>query len=154
MLPEYLHLRQVQLKGPIWARFYSCFVKINITNGLNCKHLLSTDEMFHKIDTTTDYLKFYDLDHISVWCQTNRLNTNLNRCKIVNYTREYITVQFDYMLQNKNLDRCSAINDLGIYFDSKLSFVDHIGMVVSDCLMHGFIHRICREITNANCLIT
>lgn len=130
----------------------------DITNGLNCEHLLFADDLkiFYKIDTTADCLVLQnDLDRISSWCHRNRLHMNVNKCKILSYTRKYNTVDFDYILENGVLDRCSTVKDLGVQFDCKLNFIEHINtMIASAHRMYGFIYRNCREFTNSNCLMT
>jgi hypothetical protein len=38
---------------------------------------------------------------------------------------------FQYVIGDSDLERVDVINDLGILVDSRMTFVDHIGSIVS-----------------------
>ena len=48
----------------------------------------------------------------------------------MSYTRKYVPVIYNYKLDKIILERCTNDKDLGIYFDSKLSFTYHIDEIV------------------------
>lgn len=51
---------------------------------------------------------------------------NVNKCKIRTCSRKYKPVICDYYFDNVVLDRNHPIKDLGITFNTKLSFNDHM----------------------------
>jgi hypothetical protein len=53
---------------------------------------------------------------------------------------------FQYVIGDSDLERVDAINDLGVLVDSRMTFVDHIGSIVSkSARILGFSKRISRE---------
>jgi hypothetical protein len=53
-----------------------------------------------------------------------RLNT-AKTC-VVSYTRKTNFLSYDYQLCHAIITRTSSINDLGVFFDSKLHFHNHV----------------------------
>jgi hypothetical protein len=55
-------------------------------------------------------------------------------------------VMFQYVIGDSDLERVDVIHDQGALVDSRMTFVDHIGSIVSkSARMLGFIKRISRE---------
>ena len=55
-------------------------------------------------------------------------------------TRKQNHVFYSYKIEDTPLNRSSHIKDLGISFDQKLTFADHIGEIVTTSFkMYGFI---------------
>jgi len=52
------------------------------------------------------------------------LKLNINKCKLAFYGRG-INYEYKYYLSSTVLERVDVINDLGVVFDSELSFVSH-----------------------------
>ena len=52
------------------------------------------------------------------------LKLNTNKCKIAFYGRD-INYDYKYHLSSTDLQRVEVIKDLGVVFDSQLSFVSH-----------------------------
>jgi hypothetical protein len=53
---------------------------------------------------------------------------------------------FQYVICDSDLERVDAINDLGVLVDSRMTFVDHIGSIVSkSAKILGFSKQISRE---------
>lgn len=76
---------------------------------------------------------------------------NIKKCLIISFTRRPDrTFQFfAYTMNNIPLARVNQIRDLGIIFDSKLSFCNHVNSIVSKASRAlGFICRSLRNFTN------
>jgi hypothetical protein len=54
-----------------------------------------------------------------------QLTLNINKCKIVSYSRKSIDVN-DYFLDTTILKHATSISDLAVKFDQKLNFSLHI----------------------------
>lgn len=129
----------------------------SVTNcAVNSECLLYADDLkiFRIIESHVDsQLLQQDLTEINKWCATNGLSLNISKCKTVRYTRNANTIDFNYNLNDVVIDLAPSIRDLGVIFDSKLSFSHHIEHVTSTSLKtFGFIVRNTRPFININAL--
>jgi hypothetical protein len=70
------------------------------------------------------------------------------RCKYISISRGSKLVMFQYVIDDSDLERVAVINDLGVLVDSRMTFFDHIGSIVSKSgRMLGFIKRISSSMT-------
>lgn len=109
--------------------------------------LLFADDLkiFSKIETIQDTRKLQrDIITINNWCQLNNLQLNIQKCHVMSFTRRHQSTfqYFNYNINNVTLNRNTETRDLGILFDSKLSFDNHISNMVSKAYQTlGFICR-------------
>ena len=78
-----------------------------------------------------------DLIKLRNWCFNNRLLLNPDKTKlIVLGSRQMISKLQDFRLTllDKELLPVDSVKDLGVVFDSKLSFNDHINKIASSCM--------------------
>jgi hypothetical protein len=65
---------------------------------------------------------------------------------VATFTKKVKPLLFDYTLNNKILLRRSSVQDLGVLFDSKLSFCDHILSITSAAFKSlAFVLRSAKE---------
>ena len=101
------------------------------------------------IDLQSDLMSFYD------WCKTNRLSLNIDKCKVMGFTRKNSEFVFSYHFDGSILPFSNSIRDLGIYLDKKLTFSHHIDFVVNRAnSVLGFIKRELREMCDPYCAKT
>jgi hypothetical protein len=87
-----------------------------------------------------------DLDRLCAWCDVNKLNLNVRKCKVITFSRAKVQVTYDYRLNGQNLERVSVKRDLGVLMDSKLTFSEHVDVTVSKARqMLGFIMKVSRD---------
>jgi hypothetical protein len=56
-------------------------------------------------------------------------------------------MEFSYMLDGTVLDRISSINDLEVIMDEKITFSEHVDVMVANAfVMLGFIRRLSLEL--------
>ncbi|GBO31455.1 putative RNA-directed DNA polymerase from transposon BS [Araneus ventricosus] len=72
-----------------------------------------------------------DLDCLFNWCTDNRLHLNIEKCSVLSYTRRAQPLNHVYKINNLVLTRSNTVTDLGIIFDTKLDFSQHIDTMVS-----------------------
>ncbi|KAK9496777.1 hypothetical protein O3M35_012971 [Rhynocoris fuscipes] len=89
-----------------------------------------------------------NLDSLQVWCSNNGLHLNVSKCYQICCTKKFNSVSnyFQYKLNDQYLTKVEIIKDLGVYFDSKLSFKYHILQIFSKALkVLGFVIRFSRS---------
>lgn len=130
----------------------------DLCNNLDCEKLLFADDLkiFCNINSIDDCLALQQQIHkIELWCQNNKLEMNVSKCKILTYTRRVAPVEFLYTFNLTELSRGQTIKDLGILFNTKLDFGEHINVVARSSLkLLGFIIRNCKQFSNVNVLKT
>lgn len=83
-----------------------------------------------------------DLNRFQNYCTINKLDLNISKCYVCSFTRKPIHILFNYTLKNSSLSRVSFIRDLGVTFDSKLLFDNHVNNVVNKASKAlGFVLR-------------
>lgn len=130
----------------------------DIIDVISCSGLLFADDfkIFSSVSSVSDCRVLQtDLDRVQMWCDVNRLQLNLTKCKVVSYTRRKVLIGGNYSLGGSVLSRCESIKDLGVLFDSKLSFAGHIHAKVAEASRaYGFIVRNCGSFGNILTLTT
>lgn len=122
----------------------------------NSSKLLFADDLklYKKITCSDDCaLLQNDIDKVHIWCVSNRLHLNASKCKVVTFTRKHSTIDNVYSIDGMLLSRSNSTKDLGVIFDSQLTFIDHINLKVKEATkMLGFIIRNCKSFTNIRAL--
>jgi hypothetical protein len=72
-----------------------------------------------------------DLKKLSEWFDRNSLLLNVGKCKTITFARSRHPVEFSYMLGGTVLDRVSSINDFGVIMDEKMTFSEHVDVMVA-----------------------
>ena len=143
---------QGSVLGPL---FFILFIN-DIVLGVNCYCLLYADDLklYLAIKDESDCLLLQaDLDLINDWCTSNFLPLNAAKCNTVTYTRKLNPMQYEYAINRIHLNKLEVFKDLGIIFDSKLTFNQHINVIVSSAYKTlGFIIRNSGELNNIDTL--
>lgn len=94
-----------------------------------------------------------DLDRLNAWCVLNKLHLNLSKCVHMSFYRCNNPIQFVFKIGNYFLKAVKSNMDLGVVFDSSLSFVNHIEYIIPRAYkVLGFLRRNCSEFTDPNTL--
>jgi hypothetical protein len=69
-----------------------------------------------------------DLDNLSNWTEKWLLKLNVNKCKFMSFggSHDSDASKTQYMIAGVNLEHVDVMKDLGVKFDPKLKFTDHI----------------------------
>jgi hypothetical protein len=139
---------QGSVLGPL---FFNIFIN-DLVDDLDVPHLLFADDMkiYLRIDSIDDALRLQGcIEEISRMCKLNNLVLNHLKCSIVSFTRKTKPLLFDYKINGSILTRRESIRDLGVIFDSKLSFGEHIRTIAGTAFRAlGFVLRAGREFSD------
>lgn len=121
--------------------------------------LLFADDVkiYYRIKSINDAIQLQrDIDTIHAWCTTNKLSLNASKCNTMSFTRKTSPLMpFNYNIDGVALTKVSSIKDLGIIFDSRLSFELHYNNLTSRAYkILGFISRSLREFKSINTYTT
>lgn len=86
------------------------------------------------IKSLSDAQKLQDaINEFVSWCDSNRLDINLSKCKIITYNskNKKNRVHFDYCIRGHKIDRVTEIKDLGIMMDENLQFNKHLEYITN-----------------------
>jgi len=125
---------------------------INDLHFSNSRKLLFADDMkiFRLVKSSLDSILLQDdLNTLSIWCKQNNLLLNTDKCKVMSFSRSRSPLLLNYYLNNTLLHRVFENIDLGVTFDTTLSFNRHylnISKKASSIL--GFITRTCKDFSN------
>ncbi len=132
---------QGSVLGPL---IFNIFIN-DIVKDIKSSALLYADDLklYRRIICYQDCIELQsDLDKISIWCKSNYLSLNLEKCYILSYSLAKQIIDYKYRIDNVLLSRPSHVKDLGVVFDTKLSFSAHIQTLTSDAIkLLGFIMR-------------
>ena len=117
----------------------------------HCNFLLYADDLkiFKQVTSQSDiFLIQQDLDRLDSYCKQNKISLAHSKCKHITFTRNHTVHYGQYSIDNQALGKVSFIGDLGVTFDSKLSFEAHIDRITNKAnKMLGFVLRITKAFT-------
>lgn len=124
---------------------FSLFIN-DIGNAIvNSEFLLFADDLklFRRVSEPSDCILIQDdLDRLSVWCQVNGLQLNIDKCFSITFSRKAEPITNIYVLNDQTLTIKCSIKDLGVILDSKLNFQEHYIRVVNRAArMLGLVTR-------------
>lgn len=111
----------------------------------NAKCLLYADDLklIHKVRDAADCVSLQE-DIVSVlkWSIDNKLSFNIAKCCVCTFGRSFSPMHAQYFLGNDVLNRVFSVKDLGVVFDTRLTFHEHIRALACSCYKRlGFVLR-------------
>lgn len=86
-----------------------------------------------------------NIDLFVTWCRINLMDLNLRKCKCMVFSRGGV-ISSTYVINSCPLETVTTFLDLGVLLDMKLSFIDHISMMIGKArAVLGFVKRWARE---------
>lgn len=123
----------------------------------NVQMLLYVDDikLFMKIQSEDDCALLQDdILRISEWCSYNILRVNPVKTNILTVCRKRKNISYPYILGNCTIRRVEQVCDLGVNFDSNLSFSNHVSQIVASAFrVMGKISRMTRNSSNYLCVV-
>ena len=126
----------------------------SVFENSECKIYADDVKIYRSIKSVNDsQLLQTDLNAFNEWCLVNKLFLNIDKCKVINFTRKNVTLIFPYHFDGIVLNIVDKTLDLGIYIDCKLNFKSHIDYILNRANSAlGFIYRESRELSDRYCL--
>ena len=128
----------------------------DIAKSISSNILMYADDLkiFRTVSSINDCRMLQDdLQKFLCWSNCNFLPVNFDKCFIMSFTNKNIQTLYPYDLNNTILTRVDSFCDLGVTFDSKLSFVNHINNICANALKSlGFILRCGSSFSDFDCL--
>lgn len=116
-----------------------------------CKFLLFADDLkaYRVINSIFDrYMIQTDLNSMSLWSNLNGIPFNIEKCLSITFGRTLVD-DIDYSINSTKLEKVTSIKDLGIIFDKKLSFNNHIDHIKNIAVKRiNFLKRFTRKFTS------
>lgn len=123
-----------------------------------CSFLMYADDIkiFLSIrDSNSTDMMQSDLTRFYHWCLKNKLVLNISKCKYIQFSKSQNISLNGYHINNADLDNVDVIRDLGVLFDRKLSFSQHIEVCRNKAMkMLGFVKRNCKDFTDIGAITT
>ena len=123
---------------------------------LNVEYLMFADDLkiFKAINSSVDISDLQNsLNLLITWCTNNKLILNFKKCKTITFTRSKSITRNIYKINDIDLENVTQIRDLGVIFDSEMSFTPHIDYIANKSMqLLGFIKRNCQEFKSVKTL--
>lgn len=85
------------------------------------------------------------------WCNNNDLSVNVMKCSVMTFSTKNNTIHANYYINDNQILRVYSARDLGVIFDSKLSFASHIEYVTNKAhTILAFVKRHCYKTFNSD----
>ena len=124
----------------------------DLLDSLRCKVLAYADDikLYSSIRCLDDSILLQNnLERMVDWCKEFKLLLNTDKCFIMTYTKKLNPVCFSYLINDKSIKKIQLVKDLGITFDSHLSFTQHMhNICLSSSKMLGFTFRLTKDFTD------
>lgn len=118
----------------------------------NCNAFMYADDLklVKVINTEFDCVALQnDINNLLLWCNNNFLDLNINKCRVITFSRKSNVILNSYHIGGNELVRCEQYRDLGVIMDRALTFVPHIDFICNQAMkMLGFIMRNSKEFMN------
>lgn len=110
--------------------------------------------MYRIIKSDHDYdLLQNELNLLSNWCKLYNLSLNDNKCKYMPYTRFRTFIASVYNINGVQLEQVQVVKNLGVIFEEKLTFNDHVTYIENKVMkLVGFIKSCCRHFKDMHAL--
>ncbi|CAH2011323.1 unnamed protein product [Acanthoscelides obtectus] len=123
-----------------------------------CSFLIYADDVkiYLPLSDNNSTLKIQsDLDQFVKWSEENRMILNTDKCKYIQFSKSNNNIVSSYHINNTQLQNVNVVKDLGVIFDSKVTFYQNIEVIRNKALkMLGFIKRNTSEFTNIGAIVT
>ena len=132
--------------GPLLFNLFINDIRKFIRNAMV---LLYADDMkiFMKIDNDSKHMMLQeDLDKVYNWCNLNKMEMNINKCKTLSFCRGSPSFTHAYRIGGIELENVSHMRDLGVVMDQRCDFKYHMDqMTVAAHIALGFMKRRAKE---------
>ena len=118
--------------GLLSPLLFACFIN-DLPDCVQADCLMFADDvkLYSRIDTTADTVFLQQqLANLCCWSAKWRLNLNPSKCKVLTITLRRAPILSMYVIGGEQLERVTVMRDLGVFLDEKLTFSDHVDVIV------------------------
>ena len=132
---------QGSVLGPL---LFLCYIN-DITSGVSSSiKLYADDVLIYRIINTEDDCEILqrDLDSLQSWAYKWNMSFNPVKCELIKITNRQSRIFFPYTIQNTLIREVTQAKYLGVTFNSKLTWSDHIFNITNKAnSVYGFLRR-------------
>ena len=143
---------QGSILGPLLFNLYINDLAESVSDDTDLDLFADDSKMGREIKTLADSISLQDdLESVYAWCRKWGMQLSPGKCVYMSITRKHQPVVFYYNIDGKILERVDSFKDLGIVFQSDMSWNNHVDSVVGSAnKTWGMIRRICGRRANPN----
>ena len=123
---------------------FLCYIN-DITKDISSKIKLYADDVliYNIINSEEDCIKLQnDLNTLNAWAVTWKMYFNPTKCEFLRVTNKKNIIKFQYFIQNNIIQEVQQAKYLGVTFNNKLSWSNHIKIICSKAnSVVGFLRR-------------
>ena len=107
----------------------------NVFNAINLDKLTYGTKLYNSITSKEDQLCLQRvINSIKEWCDKWLLELNISKCKTISYCMKNV-IDTEYFINDgcmvHEIEKLTNMKDLGVIFDSELSFHNHIQLKIN-----------------------
>lgn len=121
---------QGSILGPL---LFNIFINDIAQSFFHSKHLLYADDLkIFKVVTSVNDVKLIqeDINRLLIWSSKNGLPVNFDKCFQLTFHRCRGKIISQYMMRSNLLKVVTEFIDLGVVFDTKLTFIPHLNYII------------------------
>jgi hypothetical protein len=110
---EYISTSGVPQGSVLGPLLFLMFIN-DLVSCTTLKSLLYADDLkkFNIINAYTDCDTLQNIESIENWCKNNKLALNINKCKVMTFSRKANPVLYNYSIDGQLLERCEKLKIL------------------------------------------
>jgi hypothetical protein len=104
-------IKKEKKRRPWWrTELYRKRIGNELMQDLKFQHVSGHYKNFNIIDAYSDYVTLQlNIESIKNWCKNNKLALNINKCKVMIFSRKANPVLYNYSIDGQLLERCEKI---------------------------------------------
>ena len=144
------HINEIPLYISTFFVLFINDIGIGINDGSKLSLYADDTKLYRIIKNLSDNVKLQkDIDLLHDWAVLNKMKFHPNKCKILSVTLKRITSQYVYKLADTPIQFVNTEKDLGVNFNSALTWTEHCNYLYSKANSKlGLARRTCNFISN------
>jgi Reverse transcriptase (RNA-dependent DNA polymerase)/Endonuclease-reverse transcriptase len=141
--------------GPVLFAIFCNDMVVNL-RGVPCLLFADDLKIFSCVSSHSDALRLQEaVDMLLKWCLVNELDLNINKCFVLSFSRQEVPLVHNYLMENVPIKRVSSSRDLGVIFDSKMTFIPHMVDIRGKAMrMLGLVLRLSKDFHDLHTIAT
>jgi hypothetical protein len=125
---------QGSVLGPLLFNIFINYL-FGVVKYSNCLLFADDIKIFREVKSPPDSLLLHtDINCVLGWCISNFMKLNINKTRVISFSRKTNLLLFDYKLCESLITRTECIKHLGVQIDSKLHFHNHVDYIFSQTI--------------------